>query len=258
MAVEPSRRRSERRRALARRSARSWPRPQRCSAMLARVGARGLIGAASARRRVNRWFARLARERRCWSHEQTGRRSALCAAPWRRRPARRLTRRSCAELPRRHRCCRRRDQWCARARRPASPSPSAGPRTWRRRRSRQCRSARAAASESSPTASPSAVTGRREKSRACPRTMPALAPMLATSLSFAPRGTILESRTSTPTALHHIRTTPQAAAAARVGVGGPVGSGKTTLVEMLCKAMRDATTSSSSPTTSTPRKTSAC
>ena len=25
----------------------------------------------------------------------------------------------------------------------------------------------------------------------------------------------------------------------RVGVGGPVGSGKTTLVEMLCKAMRD-------------------
>ena len=25
----------------------------------------------------------------------------------------------------------------------------------------------------------------------------------------------------------------------RVGVGGPVGSGKTTLVEKLCKAMRD-------------------
>ena len=25
----------------------------------------------------------------------------------------------------------------------------------------------------------------------------------------------------------------------RVGIGGPVGSGKTTLVEMLCKAMRD-------------------
>ncbi|HEY4814601.1 MAG TPA: GTP-binding protein, partial [Chthoniobacterales bacterium] len=25
----------------------------------------------------------------------------------------------------------------------------------------------------------------------------------------------------------------------RVGVGGPVGSGKTTLVEMLCKRMRD-------------------
>jgi urease accessory protein len=28
--------------------------------------------------------------------------------------------------------------------------------------------------------------------------------------------------------------------ALRVGIGGPVGSGKTTLVEMLCKAMRDA------------------
>ncbi len=25
----------------------------------------------------------------------------------------------------------------------------------------------------------------------------------------------------------------------RVGIGGPVGSGKTTLTEMLCKAMRD-------------------
>ena len=25
----------------------------------------------------------------------------------------------------------------------------------------------------------------------------------------------------------------------RVGVGGPVGSGKTTLVEMLCKALRE-------------------
>ena len=25
----------------------------------------------------------------------------------------------------------------------------------------------------------------------------------------------------------------------RVGIGGPVGSGKTTLVEMLCKSMRD-------------------
>jgi len=32
---------------------------------------------------------------------------------------------------------------------------------------------------------------------------------------------------------------PSPAAPLRVGVGGPVGSGKTTLVEVLCKAMRD-------------------
>ena len=32
---------------------------------------------------------------------------------------------------------------------------------------------------------------------------------------------------------------PEVVGAARVGVGGPVGSGKTTLIEMLCKSMRD-------------------
>jgi urease accessory protein len=32
---------------------------------------------------------------------------------------------------------------------------------------------------------------------------------------------------------------PSARAPLRVGIGGPVGSGKTTLVEMLCKAMRE-------------------
>ena len=41
----------------------------------------------------------------------------------------------------------------------------------------------------------------------------------------------------------------------RVGVGGPVGSGKTALVERLCKRCASATTSPSSPTTSTPRRT---
>ena len=40
-------------------------------------------------------------------------------------------------------------------------------------------------------------------------------------------------------ALHHISNRTKKLPPLRVGVGGPVGSGKTTLVEMLCKAMRD-------------------
>jgi urease accessory protein len=44
----------------------------------------------------------------------------------------------------------------------------------------------------------------------------------------------------------------------RVGVGGPVGSGKTTLVEMLCKSMRDRWDLVVVTTTSTPRRTSGC
>ena len=41
------------------------------------------------------------------------------------------------------------------------------------------------------------------------------------------------------TALHNIANRTRKLPPLRVGVGGPVGSGKTTLVEMLCKAMRD-------------------
>ncbi|TXH53621.1 MAG: urease accessory protein UreG, partial [Burkholderiaceae bacterium] len=39
--------------------------------------------------------------------------------------------------------------------------------------------------------------------------------------------------------LHHIPGRSKKLPPLRVGVGGPVGSGKTTLVEMLCKTMRE-------------------
>ena len=41
------------------------------------------------------------------------------------------------------------------------------------------------------------------------------------------------------TALHHIPHRTKNLPPLRVGIGGPVGSGKTTILEMLCKAMRD-------------------
>jgi len=51
-------------------------------------------------------------------------------------------------------------------------------------------------------------------------------------------GTTIIGAMST-TALHHVANRTRKLPPLRVGVGGPVGSGKTTLVEMLCKAMRD-------------------
>ena len=45
--------------------------------------------------------------------------------------------------------------------------------------------------------------------------------------------------TNAPGALHHIPGRTKRLPPLRVGVGGPVGSGKTTLVEMLCKGMRE-------------------
>jgi urease accessory protein len=47
----------------------------------------------------------------------------------------------------------------------------------------------------------------------------------------------MQPHTSSP--LHHIPGRSKKLPPLRVGVGGPVGSGKTTLVEMLCKAMRE-------------------
>ena len=45
--------------------------------------------------------------------------------------------------------------------------------------------------------------------------------------------------THPPSALHHISGRTKRLPPLRVGVGGPVGSGKTTLVELLCKSMRE-------------------
>lgn len=49
----------------------------------------------------------------------------------------------------------------------------------------------------------------------------------------------MNTNTTTPSPLHHVPNRTKPLPPLRVGIGGPVGSGKTTILEMLCKAMRD-------------------
>ena len=48
----------------------------------------------------------------------------------------------------------------------------------------------------------------------------------------------MTTQVHTPTPLHHIAHRSKRLPPLRVGVGGPVGSGKTALVERLCKTLR--------------------
>lgn len=45
--------------------------------------------------------------------------------------------------------------------------------------------------------------------------------------------------TTNPSPLHHVPNRTKPLPPLRIGIGGPVGSGKTTILEMLCKALRD-------------------
>ncbi|AVS75225.1 urease accessory protein UreG [Paracidovorax cattleyae] len=49
----------------------------------------------------------------------------------------------------------------------------------------------------------------------------------------------MNTNTTTTSPLHHVPNRTKPLPPLRVGIGGPVGSGKTTILEMLCKAMRD-------------------
>ncbi|WP_415266359.1 urease accessory protein UreG [Acidovorax sacchari] len=49
----------------------------------------------------------------------------------------------------------------------------------------------------------------------------------------------MNTNTTTSSPLHHVPNRTKPLPPLRVGIGGPVGSGKTTILEMLCKAMRD-------------------
>ncbi len=51
--------------------------------------------------------------------------------------------------------------------------------------------------------------------------------------------TAMNTNTTAPSPLHHVPNRTKPLPPLRVGIGGPVGSGKTTILEMLCKAMRD-------------------
>src|SRR5262245_10658117 len=157
------------------------------------------------------------------------------------------TPRRCSRLP----CGRWRSRWRPRARaRPSttawSRTRSAGPRTWCRPRSRRCHWARAPASECStrwlqtyPMRScmrwrcrPTGAKPSRRCWRSCRH-----ATKPNTHVCSAREPT--QPTSDMTTTLHSMPRRTKRLPPLRVGVGGPVGSGKTTLVEMLCKAMRE-------------------
>ena len=85
---------------------------------------------------------------------------------------------------------------------------------------------------------PAATTSARPSRRCWPSCRRSTKP--STRGCSAPESTPATSHAdASSSALHPIAQRTKKLPPLRVGVGGPVGSGKTTLVEMLCKAMRE-------------------